>query len=180
VPPARPGDQDDFLIRADKNPNTRGAELLGLDGDVAAILADARAGRLAALWVFQHDLFDSAWPADEVEGALAAVETLVFTGTNANRTSARAGLVLPAAAWVERDGTFTNFQGRVQRFRAALDPLGEARPVWAILGALLAAVGADPQASRAAQWFRMLAAAVPAFAGLSWESIGDGGQEVRG
>jgi NADH-quinone oxidoreductase subunit G len=180
VPPAVPGDEDDFLIRADKNPNTRGAELLGLDGDVAAILADARAGRLRALWIFQHDLFDSAWPADEVEGALAGVEALVFTGTNANRTSARAGLVLPAAAWVECDGTFTNFQGRVQRFRAAVETLGEARPVWAILGPLLAAQGADPQASRAAQWFRMLAAAVPAFGEMSYESIGEGGQEIRG
>jgi NADH-quinone oxidoreductase subunit G len=180
VPPAVPGDEDDILIRADKNPNTRGAELIGLEGDVAAVLADARAGRLKVLWVFEHDLFDSAWPADEVEGALAAVDALVFTGTNENRTSARADLVLPTAAWVERDGTYTNFQGRVQRFRAALEPLPEAQPTWALLGQLLTAVGADPQASRAAHWFRMLAAAVPAFAGLSYEALGEGGQEVRG
>ena len=178
VPPALAGDQDDFLIRADKNPNTRGAELMGLDGDVAAILADARAGHLDALWVFQHDLFDSAWPEADVEGALAAVRTLVFMGTNTNRTSARAHLVLPSAAWVERDGTFTNFEGRVQRFRTAVEPLGEARPVWAALGQLLAVVGADPQASRTAHWFRMLATTVPAFGGMTYESIGDSGQTI--
>jgi len=179
VPPRVAGDQDDFLIRADKNPNTRGAELIGLDGDVAAILADARAGRLKALWVFQHDLFDSAWPASDVEEALTAVPTLVFMGSNASRTSAQAHLVLPGAAWVERDGTFTNFEGRVQRFRAAVEPLGEARPAWTVLGQVLAVVGVDPQASRTAHWFRMLATAVPAFGGMTYESIGDGGQEIR-
>jgi NADH-quinone oxidoreductase subunit G len=179
VPPAVAGDQDDFLIRADKNPNTRGAELMGLDGDVAAILADARAGRVQALWVFQHDLFDSAWPVADVEGALRAVPTLVYMGSNANRTSARAHLVLPSAAWVEREGTFTNFEGRVQRFRTATEPLGEARPAWSVLGQVLALVGVDPQASRSAHWFRMLTATVPAFRGLAYESIGDGGQEIQ-
>ena len=179
VPPAVAGDQDDFLIRADKNPNTRGAELIGLDGDVGAILADARRGHLKALWVMQHDLFDSAWPAADVEGALNAVDTLVFMGSNANRISERAHLVLPSAAWVERDGTFTNFAGRVQRFRTAVEPLGEARPAWTVLGQLLTMVGDDPQASRTAHWFRMLATTVAAFRGMTYESIGDGGQEVQ-
>jgi NADH-quinone oxidoreductase subunit G len=179
VPPAAPGDEDDLLIRADKNPNTRGAELIGLDGDVAAILAAARAGQVRTLWVFDHDLLACGWPEAEVAPALAAVETLVFTGTNANRTSARAHLVLPAAAWVERDGTFTNFQGRVQRFRPAVDPLGEARPAWRIIGDALAALGAPVEATRAEHWFRALAAAVPAFAGLTYQALGDTGRLVR-
>jgi predicted molibdopterin-dependent oxidoreductase YjgC len=110
--------------------------------------------------------------------ALAAVRTLVFMGSNTNRTSARAHLVLPSAAWVERDGTFTNFEGRVQRFRTAVEPLGEARPAWAVLGQVLAVVGVDPQASRTAHWFRMLAATVPAFGGMTYESIGDSGQTI--
>jgi NADH-quinone oxidoreductase subunit G len=178
VPPAVLGDQDDFLIRADKHPNTRGAELIGLDGDTAALLADARAGRLRHLWVFGYDLFESGWPAAEVEGALSAVETLIFTGTNAHRTSARAHLVLPSTAWVERDGTFTNFEGRVQRFRAAVDPLGEARPEWQVVGALLTALGEEPAASRAQHWFRQLAAAVEPFRALRYEILGEGGQMV--
>lgn len=180
VPPAVPGDEDDFLIRADRNPNTRGAEAIGLDGEAAAVLADARGGRLKLLWVFGHDLFDSAWPATEVEGALRGVETVVFTGSNANRTSALARYVLPAAAWVEREGTLTNFEGRVQRFRAAVEPLGEAIPEWDLAGRVLGALGTDPGASRALHWFRQLAAAVPAFRGLTYESIGDLGQYVEG
>jgi NADH-quinone oxidoreductase subunit G len=178
VPPALPGDQDDFLIRADKNPNTRGAELIGLDGDTAGLLAAARTGRLRHLWVFGHDLFETAWPVSEVEEAVASLETLVFTGPTGNWTSARAHLVLPAAAWVERDGTFTNFEGRVQRFRAAVDPLGEARPEWQIIGELLAALGEEPGATRAQHWFRLLAAAVAPFRGLGYEALGDGGAMV--
>jgi NADH-quinone oxidoreductase subunit G len=175
VPPAAPGDQDDFLIRADKNPNTRGAELLGLDGDAAAILAAARARQVKSLWIFGHDLLASGLPAADAAAALAAAETVVWVGANANATSARAHWVLPAAAWVERDGTFTSFEGRVQRFRQAVEPLGQALPEWEILGRLLEALGAGARPPRAERWFRELAAAVPAFAGLTYQSIGDVG-----
>src|SRR5262249_30833671 len=87
VPSATPGDEDDFLIRADKNPNTRGAELIGLNGDVREILAAARGGRIKALWIFGHELYDSGWADGEVSSALDALDALIFTGPNANRTS---------------------------------------------------------------------------------------------
>jgi NADH-quinone oxidoreductase subunit G len=176
VPPRVPGDEDTLLIKADKNPNTRGAELIGFGGAVAAMLAAARARRLRCLWIFDHDLFQSAWPETEVGAALAAVETLIWSGTNANRTSALAHWVLPATAWVERDGTYTTFDGRVQRFRPAVEPLGEARPEWEVLGRVLTALGEPVGFTRAEQWFRALAEAVPAFAGLTYQGLGDAGQ----
>jgi predicted molibdopterin-dependent oxidoreductase YjgC len=111
-----------------------------------------------------------------VREALGAVDTIIFTGPNANRTSARAHWVLPAAAWVERDGSYTNFEGRVQRFRLAVEPLGQALPEWEMLGRILTALGAAPSATRAEHWFRELVGAVPAFAGLSYQSIGDTGR----
>ena len=115
VPPRTPGSQDDLLRVADKTPNSRGAELLGCGRAGAAdgrhVLDAARAGRLRLLWVFGHDLLDSGWPQAEVEEALARVEGVVFQGPNANGTSARAHVVLPSAAWVEREGTWTNVDG---------------------------------------------------------------------
>ncbi len=180
VPPAVPGDEDDFLLRADKNPNTRGAELIGLDGDVTEILAVARAGRVKCLLVFDHDLLAGAWPPAETTAALRAVPALVFVGPNANATSALAHYVLPAAAWVEREGTFTNFEGRVQRFRTAVDPLGAARPAWEILTRLLQALGAEAGATRAEHWFRELAKTNPAFQGLSYQMLGDTGAMAAG
>jgi NADH-quinone oxidoreductase subunit G len=180
VPPATPTEGDEFLLRADRTPNRRGAELIGLGGDAAGILAAARDGRLRCLWVFHHDLLATGWPASDAAEALGRVETVIFTGTNANATSDRAHWVLPAAAWLEREGTFTNFEGRVQRFRTATEPLGAALAEWGVLGRVLAALGAPADAGRAEHWFRALAGAVPAFAGLTYQSLGDTGRMVAG
>jgi predicted molibdopterin-dependent oxidoreductase YjgC len=103
----------------------------------------------------------------------------VFTGPNANATSERAHWVLPAAAWIEREGTWTNFEGRVQRFRQAVEPLGQALAEWDLLGRVLAALGAGAPPPRAERWFRELAAAVPAFAGMTYQALGDSGARVN-
>jgi predicted molibdopterin-dependent oxidoreductase YjgC len=110
-----------------------------------------------------------------VEEALARVEGVVFQGPNANGTSARAHVVLPSAAWVEREGTWTNVDGRVQRFWRAVLPRGDARPDWEILAAIARAVGQDWQPLRAATVFRDLAAATPAFGALAYPMLADHG-----
>jgi NADH-quinone oxidoreductase subunit G len=183
VPPRVPGDEDDLLIRADKHPNRRGAELIGLgQGDARAILDGARQRRIKLLWIFQHDLLDSGFPPADVTAALAGAEMVVFQGPSANATSAGAHLVLPSAAYVEREGTFTNFQGRVQRFRTVAEPLGEAMADWSILGRLGRALGGtDPafSAGRAEQVFAGLAGQVPAFSGMSYRGLRDAGQVVK-
>src|SRR5207247_7201845 len=121
-PPAAPTPAaDDFLLRADRHPNTRGAETILPAGDVAAILAAARAGRVKVLWVFQHDLLAAGWSAAETRQALERVDTLVFSGTNDNATSALATLVLPLAAWVERDGTFTRSEEHTSELQSRVD-----------------------------------------------------------
>ncbi len=186
VPPRVQADDDTLLIRGDKNPNTLGAGLIGLvpaagSDDGRAILAAAAQKRVKLLWVFQHDLLACGWPANEVEAALAGAERVIFQGTTANATSARAHIVLPAAAYGECDGTFTSFEGRVQRYRAAMPPVGEALPGWDILARVGRALGAeDPafRAERAEHVFHALAAAMPAFAGLTYRALGDGGLVV--
>src|SRR6266404_1908521 len=162
VPPGTAGADDDFLLRADRHPNTRGAEAVGFAADADSILARARAGALKVLWVIQHDLPGSAWPTAATGQALERLETLIFTGTNENGTSTLAPLVLPLAAWVERDGTFTNFLGRVQRFRAAVEPLGDALAGWDLFGRVLTLLGGVAAGGRAELWFRELAKTVPA------------------
>ncbi len=183
VPPRVPGDEDDFLIRADKNPNRRGAELIGLgQAEGRAILDGARQRGIKLLWIFQHDLLDSGWAPADVTAALAGAEMVVFQGPSANGTSAGAHLILPSAAYVEREGTFTNFQGRVQRFRIAMEPLGEALADWAILGRLGQALGAADAAftaTRAEQVFAGLAGQVAAFSGMTYRGLGDAGLVVK-
>ncbi len=181
IPPREGGDEDDFLIKADKNPNTRGAEAIGVEPrsgglDAWEMLRALRAHRLKCLWVFHHDLTHAAWPEREVLEAIRGADCLIYSGSNVNETVELAHLVLPAATYAEKDGTFTNFEGRVQRIRKALEPLGESRPDWEILGECLEALTTKPKPSRPEEIFRALAATVPAFAGLTYRELGEHGK----
>jgi NADH-quinone oxidoreductase subunit G len=183
IPPGAPGAGDGLLLCADRSPNTRGAELVlgvGPDGgDGGQVLDRAHEGGLDLLWVFDHDLLASAWPPADVATALDRVPGLVFQGPSAHATSARADLVLPAAAWVERDGTLTNVDGRVQRTWQAVEPRDDARPVWDVLAEVARALGQDWKLARAEHAFRDLAERVPAFAGLAYRTLGDHGAPVQ-
>jgi NADH-quinone oxidoreductase subunit G len=127
----QPGYEDDFLIRADKNPNSRGAEAMGLDSDVRRILEDAAAGRIKLLYVFNHEFKEP-----EAIELLKAAPLVVFQGTNWNQTTEMAHAVLPSATYAEKDGTFSNFEGRIQRFSRAVPPLEESKTDFEILNLL--------------------------------------------
>jgi NADH-quinone oxidoreductase subunit G len=188
VPPRERGFEDQILIKADKNPNTKGAELIGLlpragGLDAVGMLRAARAGGLKCLWVFHHDLLGSAWPEAETLEALLALDCLIFQGSNDNGASPYAQLVLPSATYAESEGSYTNFEGRVQRFRKALPPLGESLPDWEILGRVGRALGIRDsgfggRTMTPERIFAALAQEVQAFSGLSYRSLGDRGQTV--
>lgn len=77
--------------------------------------------------------------ADEIDAAAIPPETfVVYLGHHGDRGAARADLILPGAAYVEKDGTWVNTEGRVQRGFRAVFPPGEAREDWRILRALSA------------------------------------------
>ena len=180
VPSKEEGYHDDLLITADKNPNSRGAKEIGLlpgEGglDAKGMVEAAGAGRLKALYVFDHDLLGSALDEGLVEKALSNLDLLVFQGSNNNRTEEKAHFVLPSAVYAEVDGTFTNFQGRVQRIRQAVFPLGESIPTWQIIGKLALALGQDYPYKRPEEAFTDLGKEVSSFAGLTYSSVGDGG-----
>ena len=117
------GFQDDFLIRADKHPNSRGAEEMGLRADVKDILDKASKGEIKVLYVISHDLNN-----DQAQQMLQQTEYIIFQGTHWNSTAELAEVVLPTATFAEKDGTFTNFEGRLQRFRQAFLPLADSKP----------------------------------------------------
>jgi predicted molibdopterin-dependent oxidoreductase YjgC len=142
------------------------------------MLTAARERRIKCLWVFHHDLLASAWPEEEVREAFRALDCLIFQGSNRNGITPAAHYVLPSATWVERDGTFTNFEGRLQRFWKAVEPLGLSLADWEIIGRISEALGMGPAPSRAEECFKALAVALPAFAGLSYRELKDTGTLV--
>ncbi|HFE52667.1 MAG TPA: 2Fe-2S iron-sulfur cluster binding domain-containing protein [Bacteroidetes bacterium] len=182
VEPKEPGYEDDLLIKADKNPNTKGAELLQLGlgtgkSDASALLDAAEKGEVDTVVIFNEDLSKSA-EAERAEKVLPGLGRVIYVGTNWNATAAKADLVLPMATFVEQEGTFTNFEGRVQRFWKAVEPLGESRPGLSILSGLARALGLEPTSESAEEVFAELAEQVPAFSGLSYQELGDHGKLV--
>jgi NADH-quinone oxidoreductase subunit G len=136
------GWHDDFLRRADQNPNRKGLELvaqaLGLAVKSAAELAEAVAsGRARGLWVVGAEL-----PDEVVAKKISACDDLVVQATNEGSLANAATVLLPAAPHSEMDGTFVNFEGRAQRFEMAFFPRGDARPHWALAAEIGASLGA--------------------------------------
>jgi predicted molibdopterin-dependent oxidoreductase YjgC len=90
--------------------------------------------------------------------------------------SQRAHWVLPGVSYAERDGTYTNSQGRVQRARKVFTLRGDTREDWRILQDLGRSMGAWTHLDQAPeQIFRRLAADHPAFRGLDYTILGDRG-----
>jgi predicted molibdopterin-dependent oxidoreductase YjgC len=174
VPDQRPATEDDFLIRADKNPNTRGAQVI-LPGSVD-LLAETGGGGASSgiLYLFEHDLVEEIGE-EKATAFLSRFRWVVYQGSNENRTSVMAHLLLPAATYAETEGTFTNFEGRVQKIEEALLPSGDSWPHWKILVRLGQQLGLQVPDWRPEEVFADLASANPAFAGLTYDSIGDRG-----
>jgi NADH-quinone oxidoreductase subunit G len=179
--PEEPGYCDDFLIKADKNPNTAGAALLGLIGPEAPgagqIVDEALAGNLDVLWVMGHDLV-KAFGAEKVQRLRDTVPLFVFLGTNQNMTASLAHWVLPTAAYVEKDGTFVNCHGRVQRIGRAFPPPSDAREDWRVLLDLAGKLGLSFDWPGPEQIFLALAKAAAPFEGLTYEAIGAQGARL--
>jgi NADH-quinone oxidoreductase subunit G len=169
---------DDFLIKADKNPNTRGLQALGLlngKANAADILDAATKGTVKVLLVFGIDLV-TACGRDTVEKALENVEVIVFD-TDYSPTTEYAEVVFPIGTAPETDGTFTNYAGWVQRVRQAFPPPGEAKPGWEALSLLNGKLGGTDYAS-SSEIFAELAKTVSAFAGLTYGKLGHHGARL--
>ncbi len=149
-------------LRADRAANATGAELLG--GVRTEVVPAAPAGK--ALVVLDDPL------AGVVPSFGADASFFLYLGTRLPAAARHADAVLPLATFAEMDGTFTNFEGRVQRFHQALRPPGIARPGWMVLSRLLARLGDGEPAADVQAAFAALAAGCEAFAGLTWEGLG--------
>lgn len=181
VSPKREGDQDDFLIRSDKNPNTRGAGDLGFKTDAKAFsdfLSQAAAGKFEGAIFFGQNLFEVANPT-EVDKALKGLRWSVMLGAHHHALSESVTLAIPAATHAEEDGTFTNFEGRIQKFERSVYPMGESQPEWKILSDLSVLLGSPLGFSEASEIFTELVKTEKAFQGLAWSKLNQGGSDIR-
>jgi len=100
--------------------------------DVESILNGAAAGEIDFVYLLG---------ADELDMGRLGKAFVVYQGTHGDAGAHRADVVLPGAAYTEKDALYANFEGRVQRARRATFPPGEAKEDWAILRALSDVLG---------------------------------------
>jgi predicted molibdopterin-dependent oxidoreductase YjgC len=110
--------------------------------NLAEMLEAAQEGSLKALYVVGADPLLNVADTDYVRDALQKLELLIVQDVFLSETAQLADVVLPAASFAETEGTFTNFEGRVQQVGRALEPLGEARADWRIEAEIAGKLGA--------------------------------------
>ncbi len=127
----------------------------------------ARRGDLKAMFIFGEDVVQTDPDVKQVEAALKALSHLTVLEIFPSRTSALAHVVLPGASFLEKDGTFTNGERRIQRVRQVLSPVGDARPDWQVLCDLMGATGWTQDYRHPADIMDEIARVNPSFAGVS-------------
>jgi formate dehydrogenase major subunit len=133
-------------------------------------------GRVRALYVMGEDIAQTDPDSGHVRAAIAACDLVISQEIFLSETAQAADVVLPAASFLEKDGTFVNFDRRFQRVRPALDPPGSARTDFEILLAVATALGADLGPKTPAWVLAECAGLAPIFAGISHERLDrDGG-----
>jgi formate dehydrogenase major subunit len=133
--------------------------------------AAARRGEIAGMFIFGENVLQTDPNTTEVEAALRALEFLVVQEIFLSETAALAHLVLPGASFLEKDGTFTNGERRIQRVRRAIAPPGEARADWEILRDLMAATGWPQQFAHPSEIMDEISRVAPPFAGVSYPRL---------
>ncbi len=110
--------------------------------------------------------------------SLDDLDLLVVTDLLPTETAEKADVVLPAQGWAESDGTYTNLERRVQRApKAVADPKSRAAPDWMIFIHLARQMGAAWPFTDVRSVTEEITWAVPAYAGLNWEALGDQGRQ---
>jgi predicted molibdopterin-dependent oxidoreductase YjgC len=167
--------EDDVLRHLDKHPNSMGALNLGLAseelGGIEGAIEAARSGRIKAGVVMYYKPLVPR-PGDEeaearVSELVRSLEYCVVLASHRAEWQSDAGVVLPVAAWSEEEGTYTNYQGRVQFAGKAINPGGDIQPVWEVFANLLYASGDNALWLSVDDVFGKLSETVPGYRGVT-------------
>ena len=127
--------------------------------------------QMRGFFVMGEDIVLSEPNVLELEKGLNKVDFIVMQDAFMNETARFADVILPAAVFAEKEGTFTNSERRIQRVRKAVDPPGEALPDWEILIMLANKMGANWSYKDPAEVYAEMVKDVPQFAGISHEKL---------
>ena len=153
------------------------------------IMEEVAAGKVKGMFIMGENPVAGFPQPSQVREALSRLDFLVVTDMFPTETVRYASVVLPAASFAEKEGTFTNFEGRVQRLNRTIEPVGESLPDLDILLRLSEAMGARmPYASHqdvmeevedAVPFYRHVAYAETDSMGLDWSDVEESGPGAR-
>lgn len=174
------GREGSGLYLCGEKSNSQGAIDLGIlpQGNgmgAQTMLAAAAAGKLDALYVVAEDPLSSYPDRDSVAKSLEKVSFLVVQDLFLSPTAMQADVVLPAASFAEKDGTFTNAERRIQRVRPGIPSPGQARTDGAIFAALAKQLGNTLSFTGPAAIFSEVGKEVAPYAEFNFHEIGPQG-----
>jgi formate dehydrogenase alpha subunit len=135
----------------------------------------AVAGDLKAMYIFGEDVAQTDPNTAHVVAALENLEFLVCQDIFETETTKYADVILPASSFLEKSGTFTNAERRLQLVAPAIEPPGGARTDFEIIKTISSALGHELGWDGPEDAMREIAALTPHFAGVTYERIGRGG-----
>jgi formate dehydrogenase alpha subunit len=149
-----------------------GAELPSRPGlTVVEIMHGAAEGTVKGLFIVGENPMLSDPDITHVKEALEQLDFLVVQDIFLTETAELADVVLPAASFAEKEGTFTNTERRVQMVRKALPPPGEARTDWEIICSLSQRMGYPMEYRSAEQIMEEIAALTPIYGGITHKRL---------
>jgi formate dehydrogenase major subunit len=131
----------------------------------------AIAGRLKGLWIIGYDVAQTDPNLKKVHEALKQLEFLVVQDLFLSETAKFAHLVLPGASFLEKDGTFTNLERRIQRIKKAVDPPHGILPDWRVVCEVSNRMGYPMPYQHPSEIMDEIAKLTPTFAGVSHDRL---------
>jgi predicted molibdopterin-dependent oxidoreductase YjgC len=138
---------------------------------IMEIMQEIEEGRIKALVVLGENPLLSDPDSHHVEKVLKGCEFLAVIDIFPTETAGLAHVVLPGAAFAEKDGTFANTERRVQRIRKAVDPPGEAREDWRIIQELATRFGYPMSYASPEEIQEEIRRVAPSYGGISYERL---------
>jgi formate dehydrogenase alpha subunit len=178
---ALPNTLPGYFSVGDAEARARLAEVYGVDMPqgmglrIPEMFDLAVAGKLKAMYIMGEDPALTDADANHVRKALESLDFLVCQNLFMTETAAYADVLLPAAWYAEKDGTFTNTERRVQRVRKAVDPPGQCRPDWQIIQDLSTRLGHPMHYESPEEIFEEIRRVVPQYAGITYCRIEEAG-----
>jgi formate dehydrogenase major subunit len=155
-----------------------GADVPGSAGyRIPEMFAAANRGDLKALWIMGEDLLQTDPNTCHVEEALGKLEFLVIQEIFMSETCRIADVVFPASSFLEKEGTFTNGERRIQRVNRAVDPLPGTKPDGQIVVDIMNRMSYSQAGYSAEVILKEISEIVPFFRGVKWDELQINGKQ---